>query len=156
VTKASTLCWQGERENMGMFGGGSKRSERGAVAVEFALVFPIVFAVMLGVIQYGIYFWGRSTAAASARESARELAVGTEWTCSQAGAVAKTGRAGKDVVVTRRYVNATNTPAIGDLVEVTVTAKTLAPTLLPLPGSNISEVATARVENIPSSPLGCS
>src|SRR4051794_26109537 len=140
-----------------MFGRRCGPSERGAVAVEFALVFPLVFAAMFGIIQYGIYFWGRSTAAASARESARQLAVGTDWTCSQAAALDKTNHAGNNVVVSRRYVNATNTPAIGDLVEVTVTAKSLAPTLLPVPGGgNITEVATARVENIPSSPLGCS
>lgn len=141
----------------GVFAGRADRSERGAMAVEFALVFPIVFAVMLGIIQYGVYFWGRSTAAASAREAARQMAVGTNWTCSQAQAVQKTGGAGKNVVVTMRYDNATNSAVIGDLVEVTVTARTLAPTLLPVPDHGaITEVATARVENIPSSPLDCS
>jgi Flp pilus assembly protein TadG len=139
-----------------MFKGRSARSEGGAVAVEFALVFPVVFAVMFGIIQYGIYFWGRSTAAASARESARQLAVGTDWTCSQAAAVDKADGAVSSVAVSRRYLNATNTPVVGDVVEVTVTAKTLAPSLLPLPGGDITEVATARVENIPTSPLGCS
>src|SRR5215212_8129220 len=97
-----------------------RRSERGAVAVEFALIFPVVFAVMFGIIQYGIYFWGRSTAAASARESARQMAVGTQWTCSHDRAVAKTGTAASGAVVTMRYVNATNSVKIGDLVEVTV------------------------------------
>ncbi len=142
---------------MGMGASSLRRTERGAVAIEFALVFPLVFAVLFGVIQYGTYFWGRSTAAASARESARQLAVGTDWTCSHDQAVGKTSSATSNVVVTRRYLNATNTPAIGDLVEVTVTAKTLAPTLLPAPdGGSITEVATARVENIPRSALGCS
>jgi Flp pilus assembly protein TadG len=126
------------------------------MAVEFALVFPMVFAVMFGIIQYGVYFWGRSTAAASARESARQLAVGTDWTCSHDQAAANVNRAGKDVVVTRRYLNDANAAKIGDLVEVTITAKTLAPTFLPVPGSGaITEVATARVENIPTSPLTC-
>ena len=126
------------------------------MAVEFALVFPIVFVVMFGIVQYGIYFWGRSTAAASARESARQLAVGTDWTCSHDQAVGKTNGAGKNAVVTRKYLNASNTAQIGDLVEVTVTAKTLAPTLLPVPdGGAITEVATARVENIPTTALTC-
>ena len=126
------------------------------MAVDFALVFPIVFAVMFGIIQYGVYFWGRSTAAASARESARQLAVGTDWTCSHDQAVANVNRAGKDAAVTRVYLNADNTAKIGDLVQVTVTAKTLAPTFLPVPDSGaITEVATARVENIPTSPLAC-
>jgi Flp pilus assembly protein TadG len=134
-----------------------RQSERGAVAVEFALVFPLVFAVMFGIIQYGLYFWGRSTAAASARESARQLAVGTDWTCSHDQAVANVNRAGNHVVVTYRYLNATNTAKVGDLVEVTVTGNTLAPNLLPVPGDgSITEVATARVENIPTSPLDCS
>lgn len=134
----------------------ARRSERGAVAVEFALIFPIIFVVIFGVIQYGIYFWGRSTAAASARESARQLAVGTEWTCSRTQAVAKANAAASGAAVTMRYVNATNTAKVGDLVEVTVTAKSLAPNLLPLPGAGqVTEVATARVENIPSSPLAC-
>lgn len=134
----------------------ARRSERGAMAVEFALVFPIVFAVMLGVIQYGVYFWGRSTAAASAREAARQLAVGTDWTCSHDQAVATTNQAGKNVVVTRTYLNADNAAKIGDLVQVTVTAKTLAPSLLPVPDSGaITEVATARVENIPGTPVAC-
>ncbi|HEX2894821.1 MAG TPA: TadE family protein [Marmoricola sp.] len=126
------------------------------MAVEFALVFPMVFAVMFGIIQYGVYFWGRSTAAASARESARQLAVGTDWTCSHDQAVSKTNDAGRNVVVTRAYLNADNAPKIGDLVQVTVTANTLAPSLLPLPDSGaITEVATARVENIPTTPLAC-
>ena len=141
---------------MGMFRGRSSRSETGAAAIEFALVFPLVFAVMFGIIEYGVYFWGRSTAAASARESARQLAVGTKWVCSQAEAKDKANLAGNGVVVTMRYVNATNTPVVGDTVEVTVTAKTLAPTLLPIPdGGRIREVATARVENIPTDPLDC-
>jgi hypothetical protein len=135
----------------------AKRTERGAMAVEFALVFPIVFAVMFGIIQYGIYFWGRSTVAASARESARQLAVGTDWTCSRDEALQKANGAGSGAAATRRYLNDANAPKVGDLVEVTVTAKSLAPSFLPLPDSGaITEVATARVANIPPSPLGCS
>jgi Flp pilus assembly protein TadG len=142
---------------MGMFKARSRYSESGAAAIEVALVLPVVFAVMFGVIQYGVYFWGRSTAAASARESARQLAVGTDWTCSRAEALNKTDDANNNVVITRRYLNASNTAAVGAIVEVTVTAKSLAPTLLPVPdGGQIAEVATARVENIPTSPLGCS
>lgn len=141
----------------GRFRGRAQRSDRGAMAVEFALVFPIVFAVMFGVIQYGIYFWGRSTVAASARESARQLAVGTDWACSQAQALEKSNAAGSGAAASRRYLNDANTAVVGTLVEVTVTAKSLAPTLLPLPDSGqITEVATARVENIPLAPLECS
>jgi Flp pilus assembly protein TadG len=136
---------------------GPERTERGAAAIELALVLPVVIAVMFGIIQYGVYFWGRSTAAASARESARQLAVGTRWDCSQAQAVSKANLAGKDVVVSRRYLNASNAPVVGDMVEVTITEKTLSPILLPIPDSGrITEVATARVENVPLVPVECS
>lgn len=141
----------------GRFRGRAQRSERGAVAVEVALILPVVFAVMFGVIQYGIYFWGRSTVAASARESARQLAVGTDWTCSRDQAIEKANAAASGAAATHRYLNGTNTAVVGTLVEVTLTAKSLAPNLLPLPGSGeVTEVATARVENIPATPLECS
>ena len=135
----------------------TRRSERGAMTVELALVFPIVFVVMFGIIQYGVYFWGLSTTAASARESARQLSVGTDWTCSKAQAIEKANQAASGADATMRYVNDAKAAKIGDLVEVTVTAKSLAPSFLPLPGrGEITEVATARVSNIPPSPLGCS
>lgn len=141
---------------MAMFHRRSK-TEDGVMAVEFALVFPILFVVLFAIVQYGLYFWGRSTVAASAREAARRMAVGTEWTCTESEALAKSGAASSADAASYRYLNSANAAVIGDLVEVTVTARTLAPRLFPLPdGGQITEVASARVENIPISPIGCS
>jgi hypothetical protein len=125
--------------------------------VEFALVVPLVLSLMLGTVQYSLYFWGRQTAAASAREAARRLAVGTDWECTQTEALLRAGDAGNGAVVTMRYDHAGNTAVIGSLVEVTVAMSTLGPLLFPVPDRGaITEVAQSRVENIPAQPLGCS
>jgi hypothetical protein len=132
------------------------RGERGASAVEFALVLPLVLSLMLGTVQYSLYFWGRQTAAASAREAARRLAVGTDWQCTRAEALLRAGNAGNGAVVTMRYDHAGNTAVIGSLVEVTVAMSTLGPLLFPVPDRGaITEVAQSRVENIPAQPIGC-
>ena len=125
--------------------------------MEFALVIPLVLSLMLGTVQYSLYFWGRQTAAASAREAARRLAVGTYWECTQTEALLRVANAGNGAVVTMRYDHAGNTAVIGSLVEVTVAMSTLGPLLFPVPDRGaITEVAQSRVENIPAQPLGCS
>ncbi len=131
-----------------------RRDEHGVSAVEFALVFPLVFALMFGIVQYSLYFWGRQTAAAAAREAARRMAVGTEWTCAQAEASTRASDAGKDVDVALAYDNASNTAVVGNRLTVTVRVTSLTPDFFPLPDSGvISEVATQRVHNIPATPL---
>jgi Flp pilus assembly protein TadG len=52
------------------------RHDRGAAAVEFALVLVPLVTLIFGVIQYGYYFYQSHSAAASAREGARLAAVG--------------------------------------------------------------------------------
>jgi Flp pilus assembly protein TadG len=55
------------------------RSERGAAAVEFALVLPILIVLALGVVEFSWAFQTQTTLAAAAREGARVLALqGTE------------------------------------------------------------------------------
>ena len=47
------------------------RGARGAAAVEFALVMPILFLVMFGIIQYGLYFNDSLNTRQGVREGAR-------------------------------------------------------------------------------------
>lgn len=141
------------------------RSERGAAALEFGLVLPIVMMVIFGVIQYGYHFWSLETGAAAAREAARRLIVGTDWGCTQAEAVQ--GASGPAVgssapVVTRRYHTeggATQSgPVVGSLVTVTVTFQSLdlGMPFLPLPNNGvITETGVGRIEMVPPQRLAC-
>lgn len=51
------------------------RSERGAVAVEFALVLPILVALLLGIVEFGRAYNAQVTVTHAAREAARTMAV---------------------------------------------------------------------------------
>ena len=53
-----------------------KKNERGQALVEFALLAPILVLLVLGVIQFGIIFYGQITITASSREGARMASVG--------------------------------------------------------------------------------
>jgi Flp pilus assembly protein TadG len=50
---------------------GRRRSERGAVAVEFALIAPVLFLLIFGIIDFGFGFQAWDGSAAAAREGAR-------------------------------------------------------------------------------------
>lgn len=50
---------------------GKRRSRRGSVAVEFALVSPILILMLIGMIVYGGWFWLAHSVQSLAYESAR-------------------------------------------------------------------------------------
>ena len=47
------------------------RREEGAVLVEFAIIAPLLFVLLLGIIEFGIVFFSYNTIANAAREGAR-------------------------------------------------------------------------------------
>lgn len=49
-----------------------RRPERGAVAVEFALILPVFLAVVFGTIEYGWVFYQQFNLAASVRDGLRQ------------------------------------------------------------------------------------
>ncbi|MET4144053.1 TadE/TadG family type IV pilus assembly protein [Arthrobacter sp. UYCo732] len=51
------------------------RSERGSVAVEFALILPILVAVLLGIMEFGRAYNAQITVTAAAREGARVMSI---------------------------------------------------------------------------------
>lgn len=127
--------------------------------VEFALVVPIVLMLILGIIQYGYHYWALSTAAASAREAARELIVGVDY----AGCVAPEAQskaAGPAVGSTAPTVTTTpadpRTAAAGSTITVKVEFQSLDIGIFPVPDHGVvSHSASARVENVPAAPLPC-
>ena len=60
---------------------GTARTERGAAAVEFALIMPILFLILFAIIQYGLYFWAYQGGSDAARSAARLGAVGNPVAC---------------------------------------------------------------------------
>ncbi len=54
----------------------SETRERGAVAIEFALLLPVLLAFVLGVIEFGLAFNAQISVTSAAREGARVLALG--------------------------------------------------------------------------------
>lgn len=124
-----------------------RRDDRGATAVEFALVFSLViFPLLLGVLQYGYRYWSLETAAASAREAARRLAVGTDPSCTMAEAVNHAGTSALSPVVVT-YTPASGNPGVGQIVEVTISFQSLDLGLLPVPHDGVvTQTAEARVQ----------
>lgn len=53
----------------------ARRGERGAVAVEFALVMPIFLSLVFGIIEYGMWFNDANNGRQGAREAARMAVV---------------------------------------------------------------------------------
>lgn len=52
-----------------------QRRQRGAAAVEFALVLPILLLILLGIIDFGLYFYNDLQLTHAARDAARYLSV---------------------------------------------------------------------------------
>lgn len=61
------------------------RKPRGAAAVEFALVLPLLATILFGTIEWGYYFFNRQIVINSAREGAR---VGTLQSMQSSDAIA--------------------------------------------------------------------
>ncbi len=52
-----------------------RRAERGAAAVEFAIILPVLIVLLVGIIEFGRAFQVQATLAAAAREGVRVMAL---------------------------------------------------------------------------------
>jgi Flp pilus assembly protein TadG len=123
-----------------------RRDDRGATAVEFAFVaVPFIFLV-IGMIQYGWYFYVSQTAGGAASNVVRELQVGDCWGSGQALARAK--NQAPMVTSVDKDPEQTTPPAAGTQLTVTVRANARIIGLVPLPaGGVIEKVVHARAED---------
>jgi Flp pilus assembly protein TadG len=141
-----------------------RRADRGASAVEFALVFPLLLILVFGLIQYGLYFWALQGGSDLARSGARLAAVGDDsvMDCDDfESAVAGTtpGYASTTPTVQRTYANGeSNTGAdveVGDVVTVTVQFNAIDlnfPFVPFIDDGSVSQQVEARVERVDSQP----
>lgn len=63
------------------------RAERGAAAVEFAVILPVLIAITFGIVQFGFAFSVYNTMLNASREAARAMAV-EEFDAAQGEALA--------------------------------------------------------------------
>lgn len=129
--------------------------ERGAAAVEFALIGVIMVTLIALTIQFAALFWGYQAASSAAREAARFGAVAP---CDNAAIAARGDQRVNEaapVAGSTGFTSVTSaTPTlVGDQLTVRVTFTTFS--IVPLPGTwpSIDKTATTRVENIPAG--GC-
>ncbi|WP_459982767.1 TadE family protein [Nocardioides sp. AN3] len=141
-----------------------RRTERGAAAVEFALVLVPLLIIVFGLIQYGIYFWAMQGGADIARDAARRAAIVptcTNFTDTMKSSVDNFVGTNKIQSASATYqqigTHATATEVkVNDSVTVSVTFKSYDfnfPFVPFIRNGVVSSSATARVENDPSTPL---
>jgi Flp pilus assembly protein TadG len=141
-----------------------RRGERGAAAVEFALLAPIVLLLVFGIIQYGLYFWADQGGSDAGRDAARLSAVGkpTDCTTFRANVTAPIDSMGNNFDITRTYTDSDNDGLIevGDTVNVTVTFDSIdlqIPFVPFIDNGQVSSTAKARVEFVnDGQPANCS
>ena len=146
------------------------REPRGASAVEFALIVPILLILIVGLLQYGLYFWSAQGGANAAREAARRAAVGdaTLQTCTAFRAYVRdridaVGNGDNSATITRTYSKGpgntdTSKVEVGDVVTVTVNFNSIDLNIPLVPfvdNGRVTQSAEARVEGVPTPPQAC-
>lgn len=140
-------------------------NDRGASAVEFALVLPILLVLVFGLIQYGLYFWALQGGSDLARSGARLAAVGAQPACSDFRSAVQSNSgtwASTTPTVTRSYVNGEGNSSsdveVGDVVTVTVQFKAIDmnfPFVPFIEDGEVSQRVEARIERVESQPEAC-
>ncbi|MHA7217398.1 TadE/TadG family type IV pilus assembly protein [Arthrobacter sp. MDT1-48-3] len=103
----------------------SKINERGAVAVELALVLPILILLMFGIIEVGRAYNAQVTLTSAAREAVRVVAIGKNDTVAinraiTAADVLSPNLTSANFTVTRSPSGAANTCPVNSTVTVTI------------------------------------
>jgi Flp pilus assembly protein TadG len=138
----------------------SGASQRGAAAVEFALVVPVLIVLIFGITDLGLMFNNQSVVANASRDAARAASFGAKQAAIQAVVNAEVASLPNVVFpvttsVTCTKVNGTNcvvydTDAVsGGTVTVTITYvhKWLTPSLIGVPNTQtITKVSQMRIE----------
>lgn len=88
-----------------------RRTDRGAAAVEFALVLPILLLVVFGIIDYGLFFNDSINARQGVREAARQVAVHNFALPAGAAASCSDSLGAKIKCITKSSVGALTGPA---------------------------------------------
>ncbi len=133
-----------------------RRSQRGAAAVEFALVSTVLVTLLFGILQYGWYFFSTQVATNAARDTARRLSVGDCTGANEARDHARALASRTDLLLTwgpsaAPTTNSYGTMTVGDQLAVTVQLDASVVGLLPMPsGGQVSRTVKAQLEDTAS------
>ena len=126
--------------------------------MEFALIVPMLLLLVLGMIQYGFYFWALQGGASAAREAARRAAVGQPTSCvtfRTAVGANLDGLGSGTPTITRTFSQVPPQPGSEVTVTVAFDSHDLGIPLIPLADDGrITQKATARVDYVPDSSIG--
>lgn len=138
----------------------SRKSQRGAAAVEFALVAPVLIVLVFGITDFGLMFNNQAVVANASRDAARAASFGAKKAAIQAVVTAEVASLPNVVFpvttnVTCTKVSGTNCGAYdtdaasGGTVTVTITYihKWLTPSLIGLPNTlTVTKISQMRIE----------
>lgn len=124
-----------------------RATDQGAAALEFALISAFaLFPILLGMLQYGLYFYVAQATESASGQAVRRLAVGDCWSGSQLENLIRPRVPG--------FTSVTKTPSdlstadIGDTITVRVVSDGKIIGFLPLPNSGqVDRTVTSRLED---------
>ena len=141
------VAWNHENAEQDMVGRRRQRGGRGAAAVEFALVMIPFCTMLIGLLEYGWYFYVAQNTSGAATTLTRKLEVGDCWGSGQALAYAK-AQSSQVSAVSVSPAGSGSAPATGTSYTVTVTADGKILNFLPVPnGGTITRSVSAQVED---------
>lgn len=145
-----------------------RRSERGASAVEFALVMLPLLYLVFGIIQYGLYFWGMQAGTSATSDAVRRLTVGDcrtdaelkQFLDTRLGPASPTAASsiGTSVTYKDESGSTATAPEVGGSVTLTVTFDALNMNFpfIPLPSDGeVERTIFGRVEDTVATTNGC-
>ncbi|CCG02921.1 TadE/TadG family type IV pilus assembly protein [Blastococcus saxobsidens] len=89
------------------------RDERGASAVEFGLIVPLLIVLVIGIAEFGHAFQVQGTLSAAAREGARAMALQNDQTLARAAVMDATSTLNPAIAPDQIVVTPASCPAIG-------------------------------------------
>jgi Flp pilus assembly protein TadG len=133
----------------------SRRGQSGAAALEFGLIVGTIFIpLLLGIIQYGWYFYVAQTTGGAATHVARRLAVGDCWGSGQALVFVKNEVASQPSLTTLAMTPTSNSTAVIGTTQLTVTVTSDGDLIgfIPMPnGGTITRSVKTMIEDTTSS-----
>jgi len=116
-----------------------RRRHRGAAAVEFALVVPLLVMILFGIMEFGYAFFIQASVAGAARDGVRSYAINWSNASAQsdATAIVKSAVPNPAAVLLVAYPSTCTTPGSQTTVVVTYQYKSLTGLLDAVLGTNI-------------------